>query len=390
MQAYDSTLSSKAFGDLADPGLVVACQSHQDALRFLTSALGRSNGVALLRGPTGSGKSTTLREHFAWLQRDGVVAMVAGEHLTPRTLVKIMLEQFGIDVPALDGDQQLLQRLSTFLTEKTHSGKAPVLIVDDADNAPSSVLRLLNWLAALESRERFILRSLLAGQDKLLRLVNDHGMRHVARRHPSMYSLNPLTEHEAVTYLRTRWIAAGRNDGEEVFSIDVCALLHEMSAGWPGSLNSYAIPVADRVASHEPSKLVPRLHVTRDGRTLATHDLTKHEYVIGRSELADIVIEDTYISKVHAMLKVYGNAVMLIDLNSTNGTSVNSRIVQKTVLRSNDIISIGHFRIKVENIPVLTAEMEEEVQASDTMRMKNLGDLRRARARRTIKVLKHK
>jgi pSer/pThr/pTyr-binding forkhead associated (FHA) protein len=90
------------------------------------------------------------------------------------------------------------------------------------------------------------------------------------------------------------------------------------------------------------------------------------------------------------MLKVYGNAVMLIDLNSTNGTSVNSRMVQKTVLRSNDIITLGHYKMKVENVPALSAEMEEEVQASDTMRMKNLGDLRRARARRTIKVLKHK
>lgn len=390
MQAYDSALSSKAFGDLADPGLIVAYQSHQDALRFLGAALERANGVALLRGPRGSGKTTTLREQFATLARDSAVAMVEGEQLTPRTLVKIMLEQFGVDVPPLDDDQRLLQRLSAFLTEQAYAGKMPVLIIDDADKASSSVLRLLNWLAALESRSRFVLRILLAGQDRLLTLVNDHGMRHVARRHPALYSLNPLSEQESVSYLRTRWIAAGRNDGEDAFSLDVCASLYEVSAGWPGSLNACAITVADSLARQEPSHEMPSLRVTRDGRTLASYDLTKHEYVIGRSDLADIVIEDTYISKVHAMLKVYGNAVMLIDLNSTNGTSVNSRMVQKTVLRSNDIITLGHYKIKVENVPALSAEMEEEVQASDTMRMKNLGDLRRARARRTIKVLKHK
>jgi len=390
MQAHDSALSSKAFGNLADPGLIVAYQSHQDAQRFLAEALARDNGVALLRGPTGSGKSTTLREQFGSVARDGAIAMVAGEPLTARTLVKIMLEQFGVDVPPLNDDQQLLQRLSSFLTEKSQAGTAPVLIIDDADKASSSVLRLLNWLAALESRDRFVLRILLAGQDHLMTLVNDHGMRHFARRHPAVYSLNPLSGQEAVSYLRTRWIAAGRNDGEDVFSLDVCERLHEVSGGWPGSLNSCASAVADRLARHEPSQGVPCVHVTRDGQTLASYNLTKHEYVIGRSDLADIVIADTYISKVHAMLKVYGNAVMLIDLNSTNGTSVNSRMVQKTVLRSNDIITLGHFKIKVENVPALSAEMEEEVQASDTMRMKNLGDLRRARARRTIKVLKHK
>lgn len=390
MQAHDSTLSSKAFGDLADPGLVTVYQSHQDALEFLDSALGRNNGVALLRGPVGSGKSTALREQFARLQQQGPVAMVEGGHLTPRSLVKIMLEQFELEVPMLDDDQQLLQRLSSFLTEKTHAGTTPVLVVDDADKAPSSVLRLLNWLAALESRDRFVLRLLLAGQDRLLGLVNDHGMRHFSKRIPSLYSLNPLTEHEAVNYLRTRWIAAGRTDGEEVFSLDVCARLHEISAGWPGPLNACAAAVVERLAERAPSRAVPRLHVTRDGKTLASYYLTKHEYVIGRSELSDIVIEDTYISKVHAMLKVYGNAVMLVDLNSTNGTSVNSRMVQKTVLRSNDIITLGHYKIKVEDVPALSAEMEEEVKASDTMRMKNLGDLRRARARRAIKVLRHK
>jgi hypothetical protein len=34
--------------------------------------------------------------------------------------------------------------------------------------------------------------------------------------------------------------------------------------------------------------------------------------------------------------------------------------------------------------------MDEKISASDTMTMQNLKDIRRARARRTIKALKHK
>ena len=383
-------MSRKAFGELADPGLVVAYQSHQDALRCLSSALRRTNGVVLLQGPAGSGKSTTLRELRAWSPRDRALAMVAGEHLSPRGLVMSMLEQFGVDVPAQDDEQQLLQRLNTFVSAQAREGEAPVLIVDDADKAPSSVLRLLNWLAALESRDRFALRIVLAGQHRLARYIDDDGMRSVARRNPSTYSMNPLTEQEAMTYLRTRWIAAGGDRVDEIFPVEVCARMHEFSAGWPGKLNRRATKVVERMAALEPARQVPILHVTRDGRTLDSIELSKREYVIGRSDLSDILIEDTYVSKVHAMLKVYANAVMLIDLNSTNGTTVNSRIVQKTVLRSNDIIVLGHYNLKIENIPALSAEMEEQVNASDTMRMQNLGDLRRARARRTIKALKHK
>ena len=90
------------------------------------------------------------------------------------------------------------------------------------------------------------------------------------------------------------------------------------------------------------------------------------------------------------MLRVYANAIVLIDLNSTNGTTVNSIEVPKTVLRNNDILSLGRHRLKLVNAPQLSADMEEKVRAADTVIMKNLEDVRRSRARHNIAVLKHK
>jgi pSer/pThr/pTyr-binding forkhead associated (FHA) protein len=90
------------------------------------------------------------------------------------------------------------------------------------------------------------------------------------------------------------------------------------------------------------------------------------------------------------MLRIYANAIMLVDLNSTNGTTVNSKIVQKTLLLDNDIIMLGRHRLKIENAPEISAEMNEKINDSDTMMMQSLGDLRSRRARRTITVLKHK
>jgi len=81
---------------------------------------------------------------------------------------------------------------------------------------------------------------------------------------------------------------------------------------------------------------------------------------------------------------------MLVDLNSTNGTTVNSRIGVKFVLKSNDIITLGRHRLKIENAPVISAEMDECIKATDTITMASIDDLRRARARRTVKMLKHK
>jgi type II secretory pathway predicted ATPase ExeA len=390
MQAHDSTLSSRAFGELADEGLVVAYQSHQDALRFLASSLSQATGIAILRGPNGSGKTTIIKEQVAWSGRSASVALVDGKHLAPRRLVTDMLAQFGVGTTAAGDDQQLLQQLSNFLSQQARAGQAPILFVDDADRASSSALRLLNWLAALDAPGSFALRIVLAGKDKLAGVLRDDGMRNLARRHPATYTLNPLSEQETMIYLRTRLIAAGGERSEKVFPLDICAQLHMRSGGWPGQLNKHAIAVMERIAELKSARSRPRILVTREGDTVAEHELTDREYVIGRNELADIIVEDSYVSKIHAMLKVYSNAVVLLDLNSTNGTTVNSRVVQKTILRNNDIITLGHYKLKIEGLPVLSPELDEKLSASDTMTMQNLQDIRRARARRTIKALKHK
>ncbi len=389
MHAHDPSLGSKAFGSQADSGLVVAYQSHQDALRFLSSALSQANGAALLQGPSGSGKTTIVTEQLGWSSRDAAVALIDGTRLTPRQLLNGMLSQFDVRTASQD-DEQLLQTLNNFLTEQTRRAEAPVLIIDNADRATSSALRLLNWLAALDVRGNYALRIVLTGKERLSALVQQKSMRSFARRHPAAYSLNPLTAQETMIYLRTRLIAAGGEQSEKVFPINVCEKLRELSRGWPGSLNERAIEVLNRMIELRSARSVPRIIVTRDGQIMAEHVLEEKQYIIGRTSLSDIVIEDSYVSKVHAMLQVYANAVVLLDLNSTNGTTVNSTVTQKTILRDNDIISLGRYRIKIENLPAISAEMDEKIAESDTLTMQNLTDMRRSRARRIVTALKHK
>jgi len=389
MRTNDSSIGSKAFGDVANTGLIVAYQSHQDALRFLVSELAQSNGIALLQGPTGSGKSTIVSEQLAWSSRDAAVALVDGARLTPRKLLASVLAQFDIQATA-QRDDELLQELNTFLSQETRRGRVPVLIVDNSDRATSSALHLLNWMAALDVRGGYALRIVLTGRERLAAMLQDHSMRNLARRHPATYSLNPLTAQETMIYLRTRLIAAGGERTEKIFPINVCEKLHELSSGWPGVLNQLAIEVLDRMVELRSTRPIPQVTVSRDGATVAEIALTERQYIIGRAELADIVIEDTYVSKMHAMLQIYSNAIVLLDLNSTNGTTVNSRIVQKTILRNDDIISLGHYRLKIENVPAINTEMEKRIRSSDTLTMENLVDMRRLRAKRTIKALKHK
>ena len=121
----------------------------------------------------------------------------------------------------------------------------------------------------------------------------------------------------------------------------------------------------------------PRLIVSRHRDTLGTYPVSDKKMLIGRSEFADIVIEDLFASKLHAMILVYSDALVLLDLNSANGVTVNSVKIKCAVLKESDIIAIGHHRMKVENAPPLSEEMRRMLLSKDTVKMKNIVDVKR-------------
>jgi pSer/pThr/pTyr-binding forkhead associated (FHA) protein len=121
----------------------------------------------------------------------------------------------------------------------------------------------------------------------------------------------------------------------------------------------------------------PRIIVSRHHEMLSEHTVTDKKVLIGRSDFADIVIEDLFASKLHAMLLVYSDALVLLDLNSANGLTVNSVKTQCALLKDDDIITIGHHRMKVENAPALSDEMRRLLETKDTLKMKSIVDVQR-------------
>ena len=120
----------------------------------------------------------------------------------------------------------------------------------------------------------------------------------------------------------------------------------------------------------------PRIIVSQNRETLHEYTVSEQKILIGRSEFADIVISDLFASKLHAMILVYSDALVLLDLNSANGVTVNSVKTQCSILKENDIITIGHHRLKIENAPELSEEMRQLVENKDTLRMKNIVDVK--------------
>lgn len=74
----------------------------------------------------------------------------------------------------------------------------------------------------------------------------------------------------------------------------------------------------------------------------------KNILTIGRREDNLLILQSQYISGYHAKIYVKNNEFFIEDLNSTNGTKVNNKIISKpTYLKSGDEISIGEYGFKV-------------------------------------------
>lgn len=127
--------------------------------------------------------------------------------------------------------------------------------------------------------------------------------------------------------------------------------------------------------------------MTNNGTVIEEFFIDKARLLIGRSEHNDISISSRYISRHHAILVCHGSSTFLMDLNSTNGTMVNARRVSNHVLLNDDVITIGHHKIKF-NDPHATSRVELQGAAfADTTIMKTLEDMRSLLAKENTSLL---
>jgi len=81
------------------------------------------------------------------------------------------------------------------------------------------------------------------------------------------------------------------------------------------------------------------------GEGYREHVLDRERTSFGRSKECDVVINDTSLSRLHFRIEKRNDTYFLVDNNSSNGTFVNRRKVNETVLRDGDQVMTGriHF-----------------------------------------------
>ena len=89
-----------------------------------------------------------------------------------------------------------------------------------------------------------------------------------------------------------------------------------------------------------------KLILSLDDVVLNEIPLAKQRTTIGRKPHNDIQIENLAVSGEHAVIETIMNDCILEDLGSTNGTLVNGVLAKRHVLRNNDVIELGKYKLK--------------------------------------------
>jgi general secretion pathway protein A len=372
-----------------DPEFLYLSKQHARAKAYMESTIWFTDGFVVITGEIGSGKTTLIETFLRDLDKDVVVAQLNQTQINPLGFLQGVLVQFGFS-PFKMAKAELLATLNSFLVEQYAAGRKVILVIDEAQNLSNRVLEEVRLLSGVETTKDKTLRIILAGQPELGEKLNAPELQQLAQRVRLRFHLTPLSKKETRAYVAHRLGVAGAG-GRRIFSPEAVDLVYRQTRGVPRLVNTLCdtammaafaldkdtVDTAEVVAAleelrwteqageagratraagpdsaaalpaEEPADAVlGRITVASDGHTVAERELRPGRIIIGRAEENDLQIDSKYISRHHCQLTVSPEAVVIEDLNSTNGILLEGLRVRRHVLRDGDVIVIGTHEIR--------------------------------------------
>jgi len=137
---------------------------------------------------------------------------------------------------------------------------------------------------------------------------------------------------------------AGTGDEEAAVAADVSGVDADSTAAYrPIRPPEAAGDESPRVAGKFRYALV----VESGPQTGLTYVMGEGETSAGRAADSDIFLPDVTVSRHHAVFAVDDDGLKITDLGSTNGTYVNGRRHETTVLAPGDVVLLGKFHLVV-------------------------------------------
>jgi general secretion pathway protein A len=236
LQHYN--LQQLPFRNTPDPRFFYETPRHNEALANLVYAVEQRRGFVLLSGEIGSGKTLVTHLLLQHLEDHAQIALIRNTHLNSSQLIRLVCDEFSVQVPAAADKAAMLLSLNQFLIQQLAEDRLVVIIIDEAQNLSDKVLEELRMLSNLETSSDKLLQIVLVGQPELRDKVSQPHLEQLRQRIALSYHLEPLTLEEIAQYIQHRLkVAAGDGSANVEFTPEAVAKIARFSRGTPRIIN---------------------------------------------------------------------------------------------------------------------------------------------------------
>lgn len=213
----------------------VALRTMEDHRAKLVRCLARSEGVGLIVGPAGTGKTLLCRAVGADLAaRCHVVMPAVGRIPSRKALFQAVLFELRRPFQGMDEGELRLALMDDLLSKDRE--KPLVLIIDEADTLSLRILDELRLLLNLGHSEEPPLRLLLSGGTLLEEKLAAAKLQPLSQRIAARCYLDALSRAETFTYVREQ-IRLCNADAEALLSEEALAAVYHATGGVPRLIN---------------------------------------------------------------------------------------------------------------------------------------------------------
>ena len=182
------------------------------ALEQVMLGLGAREGVMVITGDTGTGKTMLCRALAHHLRQDAFLSMVVNPTLGPTDLLRQILDDFGVTAhsphPSAGTNYELFRTLEQFLVARIPQGDRAVVLIDEAHHLRPDVLEQIRLLSNLESQDAKLLQIVMVGRPDLEAVLSQPEQRELSQRVSRHCQLLPLTPAEMERYINHRMAVA--------------------------------------------------------------------------------------------------------------------------------------------------------------------------------------
>ena len=247
-------LSGDPFRLLPDPGICFPHKSCARAWAYLRYAVKRGEGIVVITGRPGSGKTTLAQRLLTELNPSKTVSVQLIAHdLSATDLLRKLAYAFGLPAEGMDR-AMLAHRIELYLAELEKSSRRALVVIDEAQTLSHHALEAMRLLTDLQSRSRPVLQMILLGQNELEDVMSAPGMEQFQHRVIASCRLQTMDLKETKSYLEYRlayadWRGDPSIDGSAVMAI------YRNSSGLPRHVNK----ICSRLFLHASSEEIHAL-----------------------------------------------------------------------------------------------------------------------------------